>query len=65
MLLPLLDMLNHDPTAKAEWQANSDFVGLAYQTEVAELPFVDKQTGTEYLTINNNYGPKSNEERES
>ncbi|ETN37822.1 uncharacterized protein HMPREF1541_07445 [Cyphellophora europaea CBS 101466] len=50
VLLPLLDVLNHKPLAKVEWQPRTAFVGL----QVLE-PY---EAGQELC---NNYGPRDNE----
>jgi hypothetical protein len=50
VLLPLLDILNHKPLAKVEWQPRTGFVGL----QVLE----DYLPGEEVF---NNYGPRDNE----
>ena len=50
VLLPLLDLLNHKPGAKVEWQARYNFVGL----QILE----SYESGQE---ICNNYGPRDNE----
>ncbi|KAK4948055.1 hypothetical protein LTR10_013109 [Elasticomyces elasticus] len=50
VLLPLLDLLNHKPGAKVEWQARYSFVGL----QILE----NYQSGQELC---NNYGPRDNE----
>jgi hypothetical protein len=50
VLLPLLDILNHKPLAKVEWQPRTGFVGL----QVLE----DYGPGEEVF---NNYGPRDNE----
>lgn len=50
VLLPLLDLLNHKPGAKVEWQARYSFVGL----QILET----YQSGQELC---NNYGPRDNE----
>ncbi|KIW49349.1 hypothetical protein PV05_11031 [Exophiala xenobiotica] len=50
VLLPLMDLLNHKPGAKVEWQARYGFVGL----QVLE----DYESGEELC---NNYGPRENE----
>ncbi|EHY57691.1 hypothetical protein HRR83_005401 [Exophiala dermatitidis] len=50
VLLPLVDISNHKPGAKVEWQARYSFVGL----QVLE-PY---ESGQE---IFNNYGPRDNE----
>ncbi len=50
VLLPLLDLLNHKPGAKVEWQARCSFVGL----QVLET----YNSGQE---LYNNYGPRDNE----
>jgi len=53
VLIPGLDLLNHSPTAKVTWNWNVTACVLE-----ADEKF---DGGTEIL---NNYGPKSNEERE-
>lgn len=50
VLLPLLDLLNHKPGAKVEWQARYSFIGL----QILE-PY---GAGQELF---NNYGPRDNE----
>ncbi|KIX02115.1 uncharacterized protein Z518_08054 [Rhinocladiella mackenziei CBS 650.93] len=50
VLLPLLDLLNHKPGAKVEWQARYSFVGL----QILET----YESGEELC---NNYGPRDNE----
>ena len=50
VLLPLLDLLNHRPLAKVEWQARSTHVGL----QVLQEWDSDQE-------IFNNYGPRDNE----
>ncbi|KIV98207.1 hypothetical protein PV10_01883 [Exophiala mesophila] len=50
VLLPLLDIFNHRPGAKVEWQARYSFVGL----QVLE-------TYNAAQELSNNYGPKDNE----
>ncbi|EXJ88980.1 hypothetical protein A1O3_02044 [Capronia epimyces CBS 606.96] len=50
VLLPLMDLLNHKPGAKVEWQARYSFVGL----QILE-PY---ESGQELC---NNYGPRDNE----
>lgn len=50
MLLPLLDILNHRPGAKVEWQARYSFVGL----QLLEAYDAAQE-------LSNNYGPKDNE----
>lgn len=50
VLLPLLDLLNHQPKSKVEWQARYSFVGL----QVLEQFLSDQE-------ICNNYGPRDNE----
>ncbi|EXJ95044.1 hypothetical protein A1O1_00162 [Capronia coronata CBS 617.96] len=50
VLLPLVDLLNHKPGAKVEWQARYSFVGL----QILE-PY---ESGEELC---NNYGPRDNE----
>ena len=53
MLLPLVDLLNHRPLAKVEWKAGRDAVGLSVFENIGPGQEVD-----------NNYGPKNNEQRE-
>lgn len=51
MLLPLLDLLNHDPNSKVQWRASdNDFL-----FEKLEPTSVGQE-------VSNNYGPKGNEE---
>lgn len=50
VLLPLLDLLNHKPGAKVEWQAQYNFVGLR---------ILETYNSGEELC--NNYGPRDNE----
>ena len=50
VLLPLLDILNHRPKTKIDWQPRTSYVGLQIQ-----------ETYTEGQEIYNNYGPKDNE----
>lgn len=50
VLLPLVDLLNHKPGAKVEWQARYSFVGL----QILE-PYASRQE------LYNNYGPRDNE----
>lgn len=50
VLLPLMDLCNHKPGAKVEWQARYNFVGL----QILET----YESGQE---ICNNYGPRDNE----
>ena len=50
VLLPLLDLLNHRPLSKVEWQARTNYVGLEVLDECAS----DQE-------IFNNYGPRDNE----
>lgn len=54
VLLPLVDLLNHRPLSKVEWQAGKDAVGLSV--------FEDIEPGQE---VDNNYGPKNNEQCEA
>ena len=54
VLLPFIDILNHRPLAKVEWQAGKGHVGF--------LVLEDVPPGQE---ISNNYGPRNNEQRES
>ncbi len=54
VLIPLIDMLNHRPLHKVEWRRGDKGIGFA----VLGRP----QPGDEVF---NNYGPKSNEQRES
>ncbi|KAK2768431.1 hypothetical protein FQN54_000286 [Arachnomyces sp. PD_36] len=51
VLLPVVDLLNHRPLSKVEWQAGRDAVRLSI--------FEDLQPGQE---VDNNYGPKNNEQ---
>lgn len=51
VLLPLIDVTNHRPLAKVEWQAGKEEIGLAVMEDTA--------AGQE---IGNNYGPRSNEQ---
>ncbi|KAJ9215299.1 hypothetical protein DTO166G4_3184 [Paecilomyces variotii] len=51
VLLPLIDVTNHRPLAKVEWQAGNEKIGLAVMEDTA--------AGRE---IGNNYGPRSNEQ---
>jgi hypothetical protein len=50
VLLPLVDLSNHRPLFKVEWEAGKEAVGLKV--------LQDLQPGDE---IYNNYGPKNNE----
>lgn len=50
VILPLLDILNHKPMAKVEWEARPTLVGLQMQEKYTE--------GEELF---NNYGPTDNE----
>ena len=50
-MLPVLDILNHSPVARVEWQRGADAVAFISREEIG--------AGTE---IFNNYGPKGNEE---
>ena len=52
VLVPLIDLLNHRPLAKVEWQPTVDHVGLTVLD--------DLKPGEEVF---NNYGPRSNAER--
>lgn len=54
VLLPLVDLLNHRPLSKVEWQAGKDTVGLAVLEDIGPGQDVD-----------NNYGPKNNEQCET
>jgi hypothetical protein len=54
VLIPLIDMLNHQPLNKVEWRPGGDGIGFAV--------FKALQPGDE---IFNNYGPKSNDQCES
>ncbi|PGG99969.1 hypothetical protein AJ80_09255 [Polytolypa hystricis UAMH7299] len=51
VLLPLVDLSNHQPLAKVEWQAAKDAVNL--------VVLEDSSPGQE---IHNNYGPRSNDQ---
>lgn len=51
VLLPLIDLLNHKPLAKVEWQAGRENVGFLVLEDIAP--------GEE---IANNYGPRNNEQ---
>jgi hypothetical protein len=50
VLLPLLDILNHQPAAKVEWQARNSFIGMQV---------LSAYRSSEELC--NNYGPRDNE----
>ena len=50
VLLPLLDILNHQPIAQVEWQARCSFVGMQVLSAFS--------SGEELC---NNYGPRDNE----
>lgn len=50
VLLPLLDILNHQPVAQVEWQARCSFVGMQVLSSFSS---------SEELC--NNYGPRDNE----
>lgn len=50
VLLPLLDVLNHRPSALVEWQTNINYVGLQVNQEY-----------TSRQEVYNNYGPRDNE----
>ena len=50
VLLPLLDLLNHRPLSKVEWQAGPNEVGLR---------LLDSFAGGEEVC--NNYGPRDND----
>lgn len=50
VLLPLLDILNHQPIAQVEWQARCSFVGMQILSSFS--------SGEELC---NNYGPRDNE----
>ena len=52
-MLPVLDLLNHAPRTPIAWIRNSEGVSFIHEGKEA------LQTGEE---VNNNYGPKSNEE---
>ncbi|GAD94457.1 SET domain protein [Paecilomyces variotii No. 5] len=51
VLLPLIDVTNHRPLARVEWQAGNEKIGLAVMEDTA--------AGRE---IGNNYGPRGNEQ---
>ena len=53
VLLPFIDILNHRPLAKVEWQAGKE--------DVSFLVLEDIAAGQE---ISNNYGPRNNEQCE-
>ncbi len=54
VLVPLIDMLNHQPLKKVEWRPDERGIGFAILGKL--------KPGDE---IFNNYGPKSNEQRKS
>jgi SET domain len=49
VLLPLVDIANHQPLAKVEWQAGRENIGFVVMEDIA--------AGQE---IGNNYGPRDN-----
>jgi SET domain len=51
VLLPLIDVTNHQPLAKVEWQAEKEYITFATMEDVP--------AGQE---VGNNYGPRNNEQ---
>ncbi|KAI0463377.1 hypothetical protein LJB42_003404 [Komagataella kurtzmanii] len=55
MVLPLLDLFNHEPACKVSWDVDPEHKKFSFTND----DFSDLPIGAQ---INNNYGPKGNEE---